>query len=40
MSEKNKWALPSGVKEQIDPNGRSRAPDLFFPSFDRLDDFT
>jgi len=23
MSEKNKWALPSGGKEQIGPKGRS-----------------
>jgi len=26
MSEKNKWALPSGAKEQIGPKGRSRVP--------------
>jgi len=25
MREKNKWALPSGAKEQIGPKGRSRA---------------
>jgi len=43
MSEKNKWALPSGAKEQIGAKGCSRAPGesahLFF-SFERVDDFT
>jgi len=44
MSDKNKWALPSGAKEQIGPKWRSRAQcgsaHLFFGSFDRVDDFT
>jgi len=25
MSEKNKWALPSGAQEQIGPKGANRA---------------
>ena len=37
---KNKWALPSGAKEQIGPTGRSRAPGGRAHSFDRVGDFT
>ena len=37
MSEKNKWALPSGATEQRAPDGSVH---LCFFSFDRVDDFT
>ena len=51
MSETNKWALPSGAKEQVGPKCRKYGdksalrrqvgvPTYFFRSFDRVDDFT
>ena len=39
MSEKNKWALPSGAREQIRRKGRQMGVRTY-RSFDRVDDFT
>jgi len=47
MSEKKKWALPSGAKEKIGPKWRKQGQKtlggsarLFFRSFETVDDFT